>query len=76
MLYKRKRIFRAFYLEKNNIFYYIEKKEYMIKEWSNIEEKLIIYKERLFLVIGALKKKREQSKLNYKFWDVISIILC
>lgn len=48
----------------------------MIKEWSNIEKKLITYKERLFLVIGALKKKREQSKLNYKFWDVISIILC
>jgi hypothetical protein len=39
-------------------------------------EKLISYKKRLVSVIGALKKKREQSKLNYKFWDVISIILC
>ncbi len=39
-------------------------------------KRLFLNKERLVSVIGALKKKREQSKLNYKFWDVISIILC
>ena len=38
-------------------------------------ERLFLNKERLVSVIGALKKKREQSKMNYKFWDVISIIL-
>ena len=39
-------------------------------------ERLFLNKERLVSVIGALKKKREQSKMNYKFWDVIYIILC